>query len=213
MTKVEAIIKVLEENNGIANWNIIYNNIEKFYPKIKNPKDWKAGIRGVLYRELDKKFKMIDEGLISLIDYDEAKLSFVEETEIIDGTTKTVTLDIRKGQNKFRKKLFSEFSTCPITGINDKRLLIASHIKPWALSNNFERLDKSNGFLFSPTIDKLFDLGLITFDTNSRIIFSSDLSSRNIEKIKIDDKREFPKLNIDNRLEYIEYHQNNIFIE
>ncbi|MBC8196397.1 MAG: HNH endonuclease [Candidatus Marinimicrobia bacterium] len=213
MTKVEAIIKVLEENNGIANWNILYNNIEKFYPKIKNPKDWKAGVRGVLYRELDKKFKMIDEGLISLIDYDEVKLNFVEQTEIIDGTTKTVTLDIRKGQNKFRKKLFSEFVSCPITGINDKRILIASHIKPWALSNNFERLDKNNGFIFSPTIDKLFDLGLITFDTNSRIIVSSDLSSKNFQKIKIDKKKEYPNLKLKNRIDYIKYHQNNIFIE
>ena len=35
MTKVEAIKKLLEDNGGIATWEIIYNEIEKYYPKAK----------------------------------------------------------------------------------------------------------------------------------------------------------------------------------
>lgn len=71
MTKVEAIKKVLEDNNGAASWNIIYNNIEKYYPTAKNSVEWKAGIRGVLYREIrkDKSFKQIGLGLFALKDY------------------------------------------------------------------------------------------------------------------------------------------------
>ena len=30
-TKVEAIKKVIEDFNGVANWEQIYNNIEKYY--------------------------------------------------------------------------------------------------------------------------------------------------------------------------------------
>jgi len=52
---------------------------------------------------------------------------------------------------------------CPFTKINDNRLLIASHIKPWAFSDNKERLDLKNVFVLSPLFDKLFDRGLISF--------------------------------------------------
>jgi hypothetical protein len=52
MTKVEAIKKVLEDHNGIATWEIIYSEIEKYYPAAKTSVEWEAGIRGVLYREL-----------------------------------------------------------------------------------------------------------------------------------------------------------------
>ncbi len=38
MIKVEAIKKVLEDNNGITSWKIIYDNIKKYYPNAKKPK-------------------------------------------------------------------------------------------------------------------------------------------------------------------------------
>ena len=36
MTKVEAIQKVMEDNNGVASWDIVYQNIEKYYPTAKS---------------------------------------------------------------------------------------------------------------------------------------------------------------------------------
>jgi len=48
MTKVEAIKKVMEDNNGTASWDILYNNIEKYYPVVKTSFEWEAGIRGGL---------------------------------------------------------------------------------------------------------------------------------------------------------------------
>ena len=35
MTKVDAIEKVLEDNGGSASLQVIYNNIEKYYPAAK----------------------------------------------------------------------------------------------------------------------------------------------------------------------------------
>ena len=63
MTKVEAIKKVLEDNGGIATWEIIYNEIERYYPMAKASMEWQAGIRGVLYREIknQRNFKKVDE--------------------------------------------------------------------------------------------------------------------------------------------------------
>lgn len=75
MTKVEAIEKVMENNGGTATWDIIYDNIEKYYPAAKEMKDWQAGIRGVLYREIKNRrnFKKIGLGIFALMDYEEEK--------------------------------------------------------------------------------------------------------------------------------------------
>jgi len=75
MTKVEAIKKVMEDNNGTASWYILYNNVEKYYPAVKASIEWEAGIRGVLYREIrnNKNFKKIGLSLFALKDYVEEK--------------------------------------------------------------------------------------------------------------------------------------------
>lgn len=209
MTKVEAIKKVLEDNGGVATWNIVYNHLEKYYPNIKKSKEWKAGVRGVLYRELEKKFKMLDVGLIALLEFDEQNLLLKED---VKDTSKSIQTKIRIGQNKFRQNLLKFLKSCPITGIDETRILLASHIKPWALSSNDERLDIHNGFIFSPTIDKLFDNGLITFENNKELIISPLLTIKNIQLIGIEAGKKYIKLPVENRLNYLEYHRSNIFI-
>jgi putative restriction endonuclease len=211
MTKVEAIKKVLIDNGGIATWPVIYNQIGKYYPNVKAQKEWKAGVRGVLYRELEKQFKMIDVGVIALIDYQESNLLLDDDKEVGD-TTRTILGKIRIGQDKFRTELLKHLKVCPITGIDEKMILSAGHIKPWALSTNLERLDIYNGFIFSPTIDKLFDKGLITFENNKELIISRSLSSKNIDIIGIQGGRKYHRLPLENRLQYLEFHRNNIFI-
>jgi predicted restriction endonuclease len=209
VTKVEAIKKVLEDNGGVATWNIVYNHLEKYYPNIKKSKEWKAGVRGVLYRELEKKFKMLDVGLIALLKFDEQNLLLKED---VKDTSKSIQTKIRIGQNKFRQNLLKFLKSCPITGIDETRILLASHIKPWALSSNEERLDIHNGFIFSPTIDKLFDNGLITFENNKELIISPLLTIKNIQLIGIEAGKKYIKLPVENRLNYLEYHRSNIFI-
>ncbi|MBN1638633.1 MAG: hypothetical protein JW866_06690 [Ignavibacteriales bacterium] len=84
MTKVEAIKKVLEDNGGIATWNIIYNQIEKYYPGIKSSNEWEVGIRGVLYREIkrNKIFKKVGLSLYALLDYKEEKIEDLKQDKI-----------------------------------------------------------------------------------------------------------------------------------
>lgn len=65
---------------------------------------------------------------------------------------------------------------CPVTGVANPDLLLASHAKPWSQSNDDERLDQYNGFLFAPNIDRLFDKGLISFDDHGKIIISKLVS-------------------------------------
>ncbi|MBO4905596.1 MAG: hypothetical protein J5486_00990 [Bacteroidaceae bacterium] len=73
MTKLDAIERVMLDNGGTASWNIIYENIEKYYPSAKNSTKWQEGIRGVLYRELpnSKRFKKIGLGIFALASYHE----------------------------------------------------------------------------------------------------------------------------------------------
>lgn len=72
-TKASALISLLGDNGGAASWNDIYDNIERYYPNIKAPKDWEAALRGVLYREVKngRYFKRISAGVFALADYQE----------------------------------------------------------------------------------------------------------------------------------------------
>ena len=47
----------------------------------------------------------------------------------------------RIGQGAYRQKLLEESSECIITRVNDERILMASHIKPWSVSNDEEKTD------------------------------------------------------------------------
>jgi len=71
MTKVEAIEQVLRDNGGSASLQVIYDKIEQYYPAIKSSSEWEAGIRGVLYRELNHgtRFKKVGLSIYALSDY------------------------------------------------------------------------------------------------------------------------------------------------
>ena len=55
---------------------------------------------------------------------------------------------------------------------SDPNFLIASHIKPWKVSDNVLRLDGSNGLTLAPRIDRLFDKGYITFSQDGSLFLS-----------------------------------------
>ena len=100
-------------------------------------------------------------------------------------TETTVMRTERKGQERFRKDLLSHTDKCEICGINNQKLLVASHIKPWKHSNNMQRLDINNGLALCAIHDKLFDTGLISFLDNGNILLSPDLSKKDKEILKL----------------------------
>ena len=92
----------------------------------------------------------------------------------------------RIGQDLFRNLLLRYWKgRCPITGINEPKLLRASHIKSWAESNDGERLNPFNGILLSANLDAAFDAGLITFSDEGTILRSSALSDDNFGALRI----------------------------
>ena len=98
------------------------------------------------------------------------------EDESLSPTEKDAITKLRVGQGWFRDQLIKRWGGCSVTPCVDQSLLIASHIVPWRLcKTRFNRLNPANGLLLTPNLDKLFDKGLITFDDNFRIVFSSKL--------------------------------------
>ena len=211
MTKVEAIKALMKEYNGVISLKILYSEIEKYYPDAKKSEEWQAGLRGVLYRDLGKSFKRLDGSLYSLIDYNEIDLlpNFFKDNVV---TEQEAVVKIRILQNKYRKDLLQCLKFCPITGISDERLLVASHIKPWRWSSDEEKLDVNNGFVFSPLYDKLFDIGLITFTDKKEMILSSTLSESTIKKLNL--KHEiYDDLPVKGREKYLLFHNEKVFID
>lgn len=90
------------------------------------------------------------------------------ETDISE-TQRIQLAKARIGQGLFRKLVLLEDPRCKVTGIEDQRLLIASHIKPWRDATNQERLSGSNGIMLSPHVDALFDKHLLTFEDDGHM--------------------------------------------
>ena len=144
---------------------------------------------------------------------------YIEVTDAIEGyahlqeTERSALIKSRIGQGQFRKELLKKYNnSCVITGINEKKLLIASHIKPWAVCSNVERLSVENGLLLSPTFDKLFDCGLISFKDTGKIIISSQLSVEVINKLHISGNDIFDLKMSTELKNNLEYHRDVVFI-
>ena len=135
----------------------------------------------------------------------------IKAAQTIPETEKIQLIKARIGQGLFRNQLLAECPFCPITMVDYPRFLIASHIKPWRDSSNFERLDGKNGILFTPTFDKLFDAGYISFDNQKRLNISPWLSQLNRTRFNIQDGNVYPNFPITGRESYLEYHRNVIF--
>jgi hypothetical protein len=127
-------------------------------------------------------------------------------------TTVSRSVNARVGQDKFRDDLMKLWGgRCALTGVDQKELLIASHTKPWRLSNDKERTDKNNGFLFESRIDKLFDARLISFDDEGCILISPRLSESNVLAMQIKkDQKILSSLN-SGQQDYLKFHREQLF--
>ncbi|WP_324806377.1 HNH endonuclease signature motif containing protein [Sphingomonas sp. LY29] len=102
-------------------------------------------------------------------------------------TTRQQLTAARIGQGKFRKDLVARWGgSCAVLGVTRPELLRASHIKPWASSNNAERLDPANGLLLSPLYDAAFDGLLLSFADDGALKLASDFSAEEAEAAGID---------------------------
>ncbi len=104
----------------------------------------------------------------------------VEEVAEIDigdlpkeGKVRTQLVKVRVNQNFFRSMVISSYDNkCCITGLSNKSLLVAGHIKPWSIDEK-NRMNPQNGLSLNALHDKAFENGLITILPTLKIKVSS----------------------------------------
>lgn len=86
-------------------------------------------------------------------------------------------------------------------------------MKPWVKSSDKEKIDPKNGLILTPTYDALFDKGFISFQDDGKLIVSPFLSPLNQKRLDIHDNKQIDiqRFFDSDRLEYLEYHRNQIF--
>uniref|UniRef100_UPI00402766F4 HNH endonuclease n=1 Tax=Prevotella sp. TaxID=59823 RepID=UPI00402766F4 len=90
----------------------------------------------------------------------------------LQGEDKVRAIKTRVNQSVFRTIILSNYSCkCALTGIDIPELLVASHIKPWAMDEK-ERSNPENGICLSSLYDSAFDKGLIGFDQEYKVVLS-----------------------------------------
>lgn len=131
------------------------------------------------------------------------------DDQAISETEGNMLTKFRLGQGRYRNDLMSYWEGCAVTGCKNPNLLVASHIKPWAVDET-TRLDIYNGFMLIPNLDMAFDKGLISFDDNGNILISSTLSVDDRESLGL--KSEMCLLKIEEgHTKYLTWHRFNLF--
>ena len=169
-----------------------------------------------------------NEGLFSLstreVDWEKEKTEFqtiqnINQRTDITETEKEQLVKSRIGHGLYRNNLQQIESHCRFTGLTDTKYLIHSHIKPWAKSNDSEKLDGNNGLLLSPHIDKLFDGGYISFSDDGYILTSTRLNTDVLSLWHIDNLINIGAINTsihigkfnNKQKEYLHFHRMHVY--
>ena len=141
--------------------------------------------------------------LTALQDIDQRRLG-----EDVDAIVKR-----RVGQSVFRSLLEAKHgSYCHASKIDNRRLLIASHIVPWSRSTGEEKTDPDNGLLLAVNWDAVFDKGLICFDDQGNVLFSDYLDEQTSDQLGLDRNIKLREgiLN-QGRKKYLQRHRQDVF--
>lgn len=125
-------------------------------------------------------------------------------------TEKEALIKSRRGQGLFRAQSIALWKSCCVTGFSKQNILVASHVKPWRLSENTERLNPYNSLLLLPTLDKLFDKGDITFETNGKIRIYENINPTDLVKAHVSKDLALRSVPADLK-KFLEFHQEYVF--
>ena len=193
---------------------------EKYSPLQANGK----GLQNIYLVEISKTFGelliQLSQANVALIQQELAPLPESEseyeinleiESKKIEGDLEKVQITkSRRGQGIFKANVRLIEKSCRVTGVSNIKHLRASHIKPWAVSNNEEKLDGYNGLLLSPHVDHLFDRGFISFNNKGMLLISCELNPIILDQWSIHSEKNvgpFKKM----QSQYLEYHREVVF--
>ncbi len=116
----------------------------------------------------------------------------------------------RYGHGVFRQHVEEIEGGCRLTGLLDRRHVIASHIKPWRESDDREKLDGFNGLLFSPHVGQLFDRGYISFSDDGQLKVSRHLNPRVLKVWQLAPASKVEPFRSEQCV-YLDYHRREVF--
>jgi hypothetical protein len=154
-----------------------------------------------------------DDGAVRTLDDDLEKAIAADSS--LDGTAREALIAARRGQGRFRLNVEAIERGCRLTGVTDRRLLRASHIKPWrSCITNEERLDGENGLLLTPTADHLFDRGYISFSDDGSVLVSPVIDAADLSRLGL---LSVHQLKVDSfspgQRTYLAFHRADVFLE
>lgn len=110
------------------------------------------------------------------------KLVDLSDLEIKEGKEKERIVKVRVNQSFFRSMILASYNfQCCITGIQNKGLLVGSHIVPWATDKE-NRLNPRNGLCLNALHDKAFDLHLFSIKPDLTIVLAKRLKKEKKNK-------------------------------
>ena len=207
MLQKEIIHQPLEdmslEQFDIALFNIIYN--EDFIRK--------DSIGHKMYSNSLKHFRMFLKASSPTLNTVSEEINKINSNRMLKATEKESLIKSRIGQGKFRNEILKKYNgACIISGITDARLLVASHVKPWSVSDNDNRLSSENGLLLSSLYDKMFDLGLISFSEDGKLLISNELTPENTALAGLKKENSYSLKYTSLLSQNMEYHRDVIFL-
>jgi hypothetical protein len=161
----------LDEIASIGEFDEVVARLEMLDEYIEKNKKGKG-----MYQASLRAFRnyLLERQDISVID----DIKVVLNDTAVPETEKSNLIKSRIGQGVFRSQVLECWdNACAVTGYPEPMFLVASHIKPWRTASNSERLNRYNGLMLVPNLDKAFDKGLITFAANGEIVISNSLPS------------------------------------
>ena len=182
------------------------------------------GLQGIYLTEISSKFgellvllsradlAKIQHELAPIMEDDsEYEINLEIEAKKIEGDLEKIQMTkSRRGQGIFKANVRLIENHCRITGVSNIRHLRASHIKPWAVSDNDEKLDGYNGLLLSPHVDHLFDRGFISFQDSGEILVSRELNPTVLDQWSIRASQNVGEFKSGQRT-YLDYHREIVF--
>jgi len=186
--------------NGVGNQNTYLAAV---------PREMADRVRKLLAGQVEDLVAEITGTLSRQSTEDTAERAIQQRTDI-GATEKARLVNSRLGQGVYRTNLEQIEKACRVTGVSDRRLLRASHIKPWCECDDREKLDGFNGLLLSPHIDHLFDRGYISFSDTGDLLLSKDVSQALLQPWGITLPRNVGPFRREQQV-YLNYHRRCVF--
>lgn len=146
-------------------------------------------------------------------EWEEIEEQRIRDRRNIPKTTREALIIARRGQGLFKERVSEIEHACRITQVRNPSHLVASHIKPWRVASDEERLEGTNGLLLTPTVDHLFDRGFISFEDNGGLLIAPAADRLSLSQMGIEVKRacNVGRFSSDQR-HFLDFHRQEIFL-